>query len=232
MSEPQKVVEITYDSAAVEPAGPRPTWVWIIVGLYCLLAAGLVFIPAMVMLDDPTETHLIVMASLSVVLLTLCGLGLILTPVRAARRRPMTRRIVLLPILAAGCLLGVLFGGAGIALVEFYKFHGSSNAFAGVWIGGAVVWLAWSAIFWLMSGWSDPAFLAARLHRWVLSGSVAELLVAVPTHLVVRRRTECCAGLYTGTAICIGVVVMLIAFGPSVAFLYYRRWKQKHRNVE
>jgi hypothetical protein len=55
---------------------------------------------------------------------------------------------------------------------------------------------------------------------------VLELLIAVPTHIVVRRRDECCAGIATGVAICIGVAVMIVAFGPSVVLLYYRRWNQ------
>jgi hypothetical protein len=55
---------------------------------------------------------------------------------------------------------------------------------------------------------------------------VLELLVAVPTHIVVRRRSDCCAGFATGLGICIGVVIMFVAFGPSILLLYYRRRKQ------
>jgi hypothetical protein len=77
-----------------------------------------------------------------------------------------------------------------------------------------------------MTGWRDPTSVAATLHRWLLGGSVAELIVAVPTHIVVRQRGYCCAGIYTGTGIVFGVAVMIIAFGPSVGFLFYRRWKK------
>jgi hypothetical protein len=65
-----------------------------------------------------------------------------------------------------------------------------------------------------------------KLHRTLIVGSVMELLVAVPTHIIVRRRPECCAGIETGIAICVGVAVMFVAFGPSVFLLYYRRRKQ------
>ena len=81
-------------------------------------------------------------------------------------------------------------------------------------------------LIWLMAGRRDPSWLATWLHRAVLAGSVAELLIAVPIHIVVRRREYCCAGFMTGTAICIGCVVMLISLGPGVAWLYYRRWEK------
>ena len=34
------------------------------------------------------------------------------------------------------------------------------------------------------------------------------------------------AGLETGVGICVGVTVMIIAFGPAVLLLYWKRWKQ------
>ena len=81
-------------------------------------------------------------------------------------------------------------------------------------------------LFTVLSAECIPEVVANKLHRWLLAGSVLELLVAVPTHVVVRRREECCAGMATGLGICIGIGVMIVAFGPSVALLYYRRWKQ------
>jgi hypothetical protein len=98
-------------------------------------------------------------------------------------------------------------------------------------VAGTAVWFMWTVIFWSLSYDAGPDAIAARLHRGLLAGSVLELLVAVSTHVVVRRRTDCCAGIGTGLGICAGVVVMLLAFGPSVGFLYYRRWKQVHRPV-
>jgi hypothetical protein len=93
-------------------------------------------------------------------------------------------------------------------------------------LGAAVgVWAAWTALFAALEFGRGMA-VAQALHRWLMAGSVLELLVAVPTHVLVRRRDECCAGIGTGIGICLGVTIMLAAFGPSVALLYYRRWKQ------
>jgi hypothetical protein len=68
--------------------------------------------------------------------------------------------------------------------------------------------------------------VGSRLGRYLLAGSALELLVAVPAHVYVRRRTECCAGIATGTGICIGVAVMFLAFGPGVVMLYLKRVRQ------
>jgi hypothetical protein len=52
---------------------------------------------------------------------------------------------------------------------------------------------------------------------WLLKGSVLELLIVVPCHVIVRRRHDCSAPIATGLAI------MLLSFGPSVLFLYKKR---------
>ena len=70
--------------------------------------------------------------------------------------------------------------------------------------------------------WND------RVYQTLLAGSVLELFVAIPMHLVVRRRTECCAGMMTALGIGVGVTVMLIALGPAVFFLFYRRYRQAY----
>jgi len=227
MSDPLQPIELGYESAAEEPPGRRPVWVWALAVLYLLIVAPItLLLPAWAALGDPNETGLMIWSSAIALAMTACGLGLILTPVRIHRRRPFKRSSVWIPILSAGLLLGLLVVGAGLALIEFFKNDQADEIwFIGVWIGGGAVWAAWSVILWLLTGLHDPTSVVARLHRWLLGGSIAELLIAVPTHLVVRKRSYCCAGIYTGTAIVFGVVVMLLAFGPSVGFLFFKRWK-------
>jgi hypothetical protein len=183
--------------------------------------------PAWIASNDPDNTQLILWSSATALVMTAAALGMLLIPVRIGRRRPFTRRSVWIPIVSAGLLMGLLVVGAGLALVEYFKNDQAADIwYVGVWIGGGAVWLAWSVLLWLLTRFKDPTSVVATLHHWVLGGSVAELLVAVPTHLVVRKRTYCCAGIYTGTGIVFGVAVMIIAFGPSVGFLFYRRWKR------
>ena len=224
MSEPQAPLELSYESAAIEPVGRRPKWVWVVITIYLLLVAVVVLLPMWTKLSSPDDSDLLIGATITACGITVSGIGLVFTRVRIARRRPLTRASLWIPLLASGLLIGGLVVGAALALIECLKVD--EHWLWGAWIGGGVVWIAWAGLLWPTTRNTDPTSLAMRLHRYVLAGSVAELLVAVPCHVIVRRRDECCAGILTGTGICIGCVVMLISFGPGVAFLYYKRWKQ------
>jgi hypothetical protein len=89
------------------------------------------------------------------------------------------------------------------------------------------VWLVWGFLFYLLyRGSDDPV---TRALKWLLRGSVLELLVAVPTHVIVRRRHDCCAPAVTGFGITSGIAIMLLAFGPSVALLVKKRMERYER---
>ena len=70
--------------------------------------------------------------------------------------------------------------------------------------------------------------VVTRQCRLLFRGSVLELFVAVPTHVVARVRDYCCAGTWTFIGIATGLAVMLFAFGPAVFFLFVARWKRLH----
>ncbi len=228
MTQPQPPMQLEYGSVAPEDSpGRRPRWVWAIVIIYCLLAAGIVLLPLWPLIFD-REPGLIASASVTASVLTLCGLALVMTPVQARRHRTLTRRTVWIPIVAAGLLVVGLLMGATFALFELFAGE-DANFPTGIFFGAGGVWLGWAFVLWLMTARQDPHVFAGKLHRWLIGGSVAELLVAVPSHLICRRRSDCCAGMMTGTAICVGVVVMFVALGPSVVMLYYKRFKQLQR---
>jgi hypothetical protein len=106
-------------------------------------------------------------------------------------------------------------------LAEYKRADDWSIEMIGVAALGA--WILWSAILIPIAFSVGPQSVGMRLHRLLIGGSFLELVVAVPTHLVVRRRSECCAGMETGMAICFGIAVAFISLGPSVLFLYQRR---------
>ena len=90
--------------------------------------------------------------------------------------------------------------------------------FVGVW---ALLWIVWGVVFYLY--FRNSTSTTTRAISWLLKGSVLELLIAVPCHVWVRRRDECCAPFFTSFGIVTGVAVMLLSFGPSVLFLFKKR---------
>jgi hypothetical protein len=225
--DPVPLATLSYESGDAPTPRRRPKWVYAIAIVYALLILGLIL--AMVIPLAQTRDSLLVPVVITISVFVIGQTSLIFIPVRVASRRPFTRRTLWFPLLGSGLLAGILVFSAGIALLEWLKFNGDAPVWVVVAIAAAS-WALWSIIFWRMAASRDPASIASRLHRWLLAGSVLELLVAVPTHIVVRRRQECCAGIATGMGICAGVAVMLLSFGPSIGFLYYRRWKQIARN--
>jgi hypothetical protein len=93
---------------------------------------------------------------------------------------------------------------------------------------GVVIWCVWAVMFYRSSHAVEPSDLISRQCRLMLRGSILELLVAVPTHIVARSRDYCCAGMMTFVGLTLGISVMLFSFGPAVFFLYVERWRRLH----
>ena len=145
-------------------------------------------------------------------------------------RRPVARRSLLWPIVTAGLMMGGLTVGA---MYSLYEFALRDKAFGGwFWwaaIGsGVVIWCVWAVLFYRSSHAVEPSDLISRQCRLMLRGSILELLVAVPTHIVARSRDYCCAGAMTFVGLTLGISVMLFSFGPAVFFLYVERWRRLH----
>ncbi len=88
----------------------------------------------------------------------------------------------------------------------------------GFWIA---LWLLWGILFGLYFRNSSASI--TRAISWLLRGSVLELLIAVPCHIIARRRGDCSAPIATSFGIVTGIAVMLLCFGPSVLLLYKKR---------
>jgi len=158
--------------------------------------------------------------------MALAEVGLLVVPVRIAGRRPVSRRWIIWPILAGLVLAGVMIIAMYLAVQE--TLENTQGAPWWLWVsafctvGG--VWLVWAFLFGFYSGNRPPRTFMARLVRFLLAGSILELLVAVPTHVLARVRGYCCAGFGTFWGLAAGLSVMLAAFGPGVFFLFVRRY--------
>ena len=84
-----------------------------------------------------------------------------------------------------------------------------------------LVWAFWGALFYTFSKHASDIVDSAV--RWLIRGSVLELLVAVPCHIIVRQRDDCSAPFLSAYGIATGIAIMLMGFGPGVLFLYRRK---------
>lgn len=143
-------------------------------------------------------------------------------PVRLAFQRPVSRKSIWLPVLVSGFWFACLVLGGGFALIEAFKMEADNFPW---WVIGLAVmsWIIWTIVFMRISHVKESGDHIALQRNWLLRGSILELLIAVPSHIIARGRTDCCAGFLTFFGITMGVSVMLLSFGPAVFLLYHAR---------
>jgi hypothetical protein len=208
-------------------------WAVIVAVLYSLMLAvltlpveWLAFVPKSD-LKDAADTLLSWQWWLWLAVMGLAQAAMLAVPVQYASRRPMARRPLALTVLAGALMMGGLVFGASCALNEFF-FRDKSPSWSG-WAAlglGVIAWCVWAVIFYRMSRNREPDDFVSRQCRCLLKGSILELLIAVPTHIVARCRDYCCAGFGTFIGLTLGMSVMLFSFGPGVFFLFVARWRK------
>jgi len=165
---------------------------------------------------------------------------LLLLPINIAEKRLPSRRKLKVPIIVgafffANLLLAGIFSILcaiyGDNIPGYYDLGGANDTSGWGGLLTAIVtllvfWLVWSIVFRHFAKYDDPDTLVKRATRWLLCGSILELLVAVPSHVIVRRRGDCCAPAGTFWGIATGISVMLLCFGPGVYFLFVERMQK------
>lgn len=154
---------------------------------------------------------------------------LLIIPVRIVKQRPRPQRGLWATAIAAGALFAIV--ALGIVWSVFAAVLGDLSieniAFLLALIFLLVNWLVWSCIFRAFARNTEPGSYIRRLMKWLLRGTILELLIAIPSHVIVRHKDVCCAHGITAAGIATGLAVMLISFGPGVYFLYAERIESK-----
>jgi hypothetical protein len=214
---------------SLPPPPSRPLWVWLVTLAYCTLLAtlgGLAVTVAVISLNEGGTSGTWLLA-VPIGVMFLVGFSLLVIPIGHLPSQ-RSRGPVWIPILGSGLFAGVLFVGAGLALVELFYLHHHDLSGWLVLAGGVAVWVFWAVLFWRLSTTTDPLTLNGWLYKTLIAGGVLELLVAVHSHVIVRQRKECCAGMNTALGIILGTAVMIVAIGPGVFFLFFRRHRQTY----
>lgn len=168
---------------------------------------------------------------------------LLIVPVDISQRRLTSRRKLLVPIITSAFLFAnLVFAGimavasAIIGDKAFKVFEIFGNANSAEWLIIILImvllWMVWGVTFYRMTKANEPQDAAARLIRWLLRGSILELLVAVPSHVIVRNRDVCCAPAASFWGISTGLSVMLLCYGPGVFFLFAERCARKRPSID
>jgi hypothetical protein len=168
---------------------------------------------------------------------------LLLLPIHIAERRLPARRPLKIPVLVTAFFLANLsFAGIFSILCALFTDgvfdwfnlfgagqNGQNNNSGNGTLATMILtvlgfWIIWALVFFRNFAQTDaPDALLRRCTRWLLRGSILELIIAVPSHVIVRRRDDCCAPVGTFWGIATGLSVMLLCFGPGVFFLFAER---------
>jgi putative redox protein len=168
---------------------------------------------------------------LGIVIFLLSQAALLIIPVRASLNRPQSKRTVWLPIALSAFMMALLVAGFIMAISETARGKKFTDENIWLWISlGALLvsWFVWAVVFYRWSRKTEPESFLSKICRFLYYGSILELLVAIPTHIVARYRNYCCAGFGTFFGITFGIAIMFLSFGPGVFFLFVKRWKKLH----
>ena len=115
-------------------------------------------------------------------------------------------------------------------LFSWLGFVPANFEVAAVVAAALLIWAAWGVVFYLYSRRSSNVVQTAV--NWLITGSVLELLIVVPCHIIVRHKNDCTAPYVSAYGVASGIAVMLLAFGPSVLFLYSRKLQEYKEKAE
>jgi hypothetical protein len=152
-------------------------------------------------------------------LIVIAGQAILLfVSVDTSFRRLKPRRHILVSIASVSALVALLSAAVVLSIGEAIR---GDDLHPYVLWSVVPFWLVWGLVFYrYKAGMPDKL---KRMTGWLLKGSILELLIVVPCHIIVRQRGECCAGTVTAFGIATGIAIMLLAFGPSVLFLYQKK---------
>lgn len=161
-----------------------------------------------------------------VIAILLSGQALLLfLSVDTSRKRLKPRAHIATSVIVTSALLALLalamiFSiGVGVGRDKFMDTY--FDTLGNVIICWLALWLIWGIVFYWYA--RNTSAVVSHAVDWLLTGSVLELLIAVPCHVIVRRRNDCSAPIITSFGIVTGIAVMLLSFGPSVLVLYKKR---------
>ena len=207
-------------------------WAALTIFLY-LVAVSVLCVPIMLVAYPEEHQHLKAFYLYFVPFLVVCQGALLLVPVAVAADRPVRQRSVATAAIVGAIPMVVMilgFIGCTVSMIWPENSPAQQKVNYQEWINWAIIlilWAVWGVIFYRFFASDRPTAFTTRITRWLLAGSILEVLVAIPSHIISRHRNECCAPFISLMGIVTGVAVALMAFGPGLFLLFARRIKDK-----
>ena len=130
------------------------------------------------------------------------------------------------PAIIGGLALAVLSGGFLVGLSELIRFHTSDGLYY-IFAILIVSWLLWTIIFIFRYREADPDSIPGKILKIALLGSVLEMVLLAPMHIITSARGHCFAGLLTALGLLAGLCIALWSFGPGIFLLFLRHYKKQ-----
>ncbi len=210
------------------------SWAFLTTLLY-LAVLSVLCVPLLLLLWDPSNSGMLQLFYIWIVpVLVLCQAALLFVPVAVSEGRPVARRRVAVSAVIGAIPMAVMVA-AIVQMTALMIWPEGSPFWSGspkVWVGsflGALgaLWAFWGTLFYRSYASADPLSFSNRTTRWLMKGSILEVIVAIPSHIISRNRGECCAPMFSLLGIATGLSIALMAFGPSVFLLFAKRIRAK-----
>jgi hypothetical protein len=198
---------------------------WIFLGLYIAIIVGLVGFATISEGESVPWTVFVLAITIGSQALFLFSAGTI------NLCRPIRRRRLVLPVVIAAFMMTVLVVSLLVALSELFKLDDDWILY-GFWVVVPLSWIGWGFLFFVRHTDAERYITLRNLVASMIAGSLIQLLVTVPSHVIVSRRPGCLVGLSTAIGICCGIAVMLWSFGPGVILLFLREKREVERARE
>lgn len=129
-------------------------------------------------------------------------------------------------------MMAVLVGAVIISIMGLLDVQGEDWFIYPFWIAIGLSWIIWGIVFFIRYKDTGRYKTLRKIICTIITGSLIELLIAIPSHLIVTRRGSWLVDPLTACSITGGIAVMLWAFGPGIIllFLYQRCGKEIQQN--
>ena len=204
-------------------------WALMTIALY-LLCLSICAVPLILLFSRANEAQYVISHFFAYVIpvLVLVQIALLSVPMDIAKDRPVKKRKVVVSAILGAMLMGVMAGWffLSIAFMIWGEELGTYKSL-GIIASIAVFWIVWGILFWRNFASKGGDGFLSTMTGWLLKGSIMEMLVAVPSHILSRHRNDCCAPVLTLGGLVTGLSVAFLSFGPG---LFAERLKKKKGN--